>query len=783
MTVEAAIDELTDRLDRLEADLGRRVTVLERAVQGARTAPRAVTTPTATTAPPPRQIDAPPPGGPVPVTPDAPVPPPPSPTTTPSPTPSSSRTTPAAVPPPPLPSPPPPVAADAIPGPAGIPGRSQAAGGVGGGVTGGAGRSLQLEDVLRIVGVGLVGLAALFLVSTAISRGWISPELQLLGATMIGLVLSGAAVHQADRRTPWAVTFGIGGSAVTAICAGAAHAWLDLTGPVTALVLVAAAVALSVLVAARVRSEAVAIAATAAMLLVPPFADLIADSPVLVIGSWLGLFAVAAAIVGVAQGWQTYRLISTWATAFWVIILAAVLADGDNTDHLAAGSCLVAVVGVVLWLGPVWNERLLQARTIAGFGIGDGERRTLAFEHRLVALVPLWAWQTVTFFGGLTVATTGAALALGLAAGFALVAAVARRVRLISELGTLSHLLGAGLLATVGLLVWLEGPILVVALAAQGIVTLLVAGRFEDVLLTIKGVALAGLAWVLVLVDLVDVIQLAIDGADGPSIGSHVARGVTVALLGTSAWLMTRRSTEEIGELVVGAAWSTAVLVPVSLVAPVVGDSGWLVVGTAACLVSLVAARRLGRLVLAIAATIGGVTAVVAAVGIVDAAVLGFDGTGVPIADHLSHLVVVLAFAAVTAVFWNRPPESLSSPLFVTTWLFGLGWLLSVLAGVPQAQAAISVTWAVAAVCAIVAGLLTGRTEVRSAGLVTLGVVLVKLLTIDLAEVDTLWRVGLFLIIGLGLMRLGYVLPELAARYAPPDPADESASSDARQAV
>ena len=44
----------------------------------------------------------------------------------------------------------------------------------------------------------------------------------------------------------------------------------------------------------------------------------------------------------------------------------------------------------------------------------------------------------------------------------------------------------------------------------------------------------------------------------------------------------------------------------------------------------------------------------------------------------------------------------------------------------------------------------------------TLAVTLVKLLTVDLAEVDTLWRVGLFLVIGTGLLRLGYVLPRLS---------------------
>ncbi len=64
----------------------------------------------------------------------------------------------------------------------------------------------------------------------------------------------------------------------------------------------------------------------------------------------------------------------------------------------------------------------------------------------------------------------------------------------------------------------------------------------------------------------------------------------------------------------------------------------------------------------------------------------------------------------------------------------------------------------------------------------TLAVVLTKLLTFDLAEVETLWRVALFLGIGVGLLRLGYVVPRLAAstRRPPSAPAPSSTQSATR---
>ena len=46
-----------------------------------------------------------------------------------------------------------------------------------------------------------------------------------------------------------------------------------------------------------------------------------------------------------------------------------------------------------------------------------------------------------------------------------------------------------------------------------------------------------------------------------------------------------------------------------------------------------------------------------------------------------------------------------------------------------------------------------------------IGITVGKLLTVDLQEVDTLWRAGLFLVIGLGIMRIGFLLP----RFTPAD--------------
>jgi uncharacterized membrane protein len=79
----------------------------------------------------------------------------------------------------------------------------------------------------------------------------------------------------------------------------------------------------------------------------------------------------------------------------------------------------------------------------------------------------------------------------------------------------------------------------------------------------------------------------------------------------------------------------------------------------------------------------------------------------------------------------------------------------------PQGQAAVSIAWAILGTTLLIAGALRRQTEVGVVGLVVLALTVGKLLTVDLQEVDTLWRAGLFLLVGLGFLRLGFLLPRL----------------------
>ena len=611
---------------------------------------------------------------------------------------------------------------------------------------------ITVESVLRWAGISLVVLSALFLVSTAIDRGWVSPEVQLLGAFLIGLGLLATALRLVDERRSWALALGNGGAAVIIVCAGAGYSWLELYEPLTALGFVVVATAISLLAAVRLRLEAVAITASAAMLVVPTFARIIADGPVPATGIWLGASAVAAMVVGLERCWPLYRLVATWAAAAWVVGLAAYLSSENDTDHLVSGLMLVAVVTAVLWLSPG-----LSAVRGPDVRLADA---LVALEHRSAVAVPLWTWLSALSFSGLDIDSPGGWIGLAIAAGFLVVAVVAGLVAgWVDEPALISHLLGAGLLVTVASVAWLGGPLLVVVLTAQAVATLVVATRFSDRLLTANGYGLAAIGWSILLVDMVDTIE-----RGEFVVGDTAAHAASVVALAVIARLTARQRVPPFAELVNGVAWAAGLVFVASVLSPVVVERGWLAVGVGLAAASALGSGRLGRYVLAQGLVIAGITVVVAAFSIVGAAV---DGTTV--GGHLANLSVVAGLVALTAWLWRleqRP--DLARPSFVLTWVAALAWPASVFLGElpgPQDQVAISATWALAAAGALVAGVLAGDWTVRVVGLTTLGTVLAKLLTVDLAEIDTLWRVGLFLVIGLGLLRLGYALPALGERF------------------
>ena len=97
----------------------------------------------------------------------------------------------------------------------------------------------------------------------------------------------------------------------------------------------------------------------------------------------------------------------------------------------------------------------------------------------------------------------------------------------------------------------------------------------------------------------------------------------------------------------------------------------------------------------------------------------------------------------------------------VVVHLMILVWLYRELLPFVDGQGYISVAWGIYGALLLIAGLRLGFAAVRFAGLGTLLLMVAKLFIIDLAELETIWKVLLFVGFGTVFLALSYYFPKL----------------------
>ena len=492
---------------------------------------------------------------------------------------------------------------------------------------------VDTETVLKWGGVVLVVLAIAFAVSTAIARGWIGPELQLVGAVAFGVALVVLGLRLQSSRPRW--TSALCGAGVVALhVTFASSLFLDQIDARIALALTLVVAGSGMVVARRIAIEGVAVATlVAAAIGVAVIAD--SDPGFVVTVACAGVMTLAAVVFGTVQRWYVLRLAAQLIAAV-VGLVAATAANGSAEVITAAAVAAAATVSF--------------ARSPS---LGAPEPLARQLEVQAAALAPPWAFLVVVGVADIDDRRGLVAWSAFAVAGVAGIVAVAlRRWNIHSH--TVSLVVGASIVASVGFAALLDAPGAFLALSVQG-AGLVVLARSMDAQrrVQLNGIVLLAIAGTGVLAGSLDAWQ-----TDAPLV-EDLVRLAILGVLVAGLWQLRERA----------------------------------------------------------ALPIGAMTMIV--------------------------LVMV--------------------------------WLGSVLVHLPQGQAIVSGSWAIVGVAVLLAGVARKVPEAGTVGLVVLGVTVGKLLTVDLQEVDTLWRAGLFLVIGLGLMRLGFVLPRLtaASRPAPDVEADE----------
>lgn len=90
-----------------------------------------------------------------------------------------------------------------------------------------------------------------------------------------------------------------------------------------------------------------------------------------------------------------------------------------------------------------------------------------------------------------------------------------------------------------------------------------------------------------------------------------------------------------------------------------------------------------------------------------------------------------------------------------------LAWLGRELSGFENGQGYVTISWGVYAAILLMLALRLGQARLRQVALGTLILVVAKLFLVDLSELETIWRVLLFMGFGAVFLLLSYYFPKL----------------------
>lgn len=421
--------------------------------------------------------------------------------------------------------------------------------------------------MLKWGGVGLVVLAVGFAVSTAISRNWIGPELQLAGALIVGLGLIGVGLRVRSSRPAWTHALCSGG-VLALFTTFASDLFLDHAPDVVALGATTAVAAGGLILARAIRSEWLAVATLMGGAI---GWSIIANGepPIGTYVAWYVIFVVATLAIGVERNWMAVRPVSHVVGMIATIGIAEVART--PSDRLLVGVATL-VLGAALVVVP---------------SIGDLSSPWQQLEVQIAAITAPWAFAA-TFVSTLE-QRSDRVIAFGAFAIAALTIAVALALRQHLEYPhVISLLLGASITTSIGLAVLLSASSAFVALAIQG-AGLVVLSRALDgnVRVMLNAVVLLAIAGAYVLVQMIE----AWDADAG--LGDDIAHLAIIAAIGVGAQQSGHHVVGRIGAVGVLAlllVWLGSLLIHLPQGQAVVSVS-WAAVGTTVFLIGVLRKR------------------------------------------------------------------------------------------------------------------------------------------------------------------------------------------------
>jgi hypothetical protein len=619
------------------------------------------------------------------------------------------------------------------------------------------------EYWLNKIGIGLILFAVVFLFKYSIDQGWLTPPVRILFGLALGtaLLIIGYRIHVKKRHFSQVL---IGGAIATYYITGyAAFQIFALVSHPVAFGFMVAVTLLAFLVS-LMQDEAILSLIGTLGGLGTPFLMYTGAGSIPGLMTYTCLVLAGTSAVYFYRGWNSLLWLSI--IGGWIVFLIG-LSDAILPNSQVVLSDQWAIqVGVLFgwlffWAVPVMREAVSVGnsekwrRASIGFGdnaIGQDVRAVVDKHLFLITVVvpfitmgiskPIWPELTDVFWGWITM---GGAVIYGFAFW------ILKRREQFKNLA-LTHAIMGLLFFTIALSLLLEGDTLILALAAEATALHFVARQVNKKAITIFAHVLFGIIC-LWLGDRLYLTQLSrlMDLHDGtPILNARALTDLVVIGLGVLMSVRLRLIFEKriylIISLVAFGAW---------LCRELSGNILLVAITAEAIIIHYIARWKNDRAIAAAGhAFFGGI-----AIWLIGRLFNPHtEQTAIINAHALVNLLIIAAAVGTCKLF--KTINELKTYLLCAHIAF-LGWFLSELAPLDNGQGYVTICWGVYAAVLLVAGLMKDQNQLRNVAMVTLFVVVGKLFLVDLANLEVLWRILLFLGFGGLFLFLSYYFQNL----------------------
>lgn len=607
------------------------------------------------------------------------------------------------------------------------------------------------------IGVGLLLFGVAFLYLLSVERGWITPTVRVgfglaLGVTLITL---GLRVFE-NRRSFSRVLLG-GGIGALYATGFAAYNLYGLVPHALAFSFMVAVTLLAFFLSVRGSGVALALIGTVGGLGTPLVLD---DGS----GSLGGLVLYACVVLTgtgamyLYKGWASLLAVSFFGG--WSVFLVGLSSSPSTTggrypEDATALQLGVAFAWLLFWLVPALRETLYAqpdpaARPSATNTIVTGATTTHAtsVSSPLIALAftqVIWtpASETLGF------------VALAAAALYALAALAFRRLDGTSSqtsLVSFTQALVALLLLTLSIVLFLDGDALLFTLAAEAAVVCHAARRLSSRILAFE----AHLLWAVVAIWVCVRVLVGSFGLPFPEPILDAASLTDLAVIAL-AFLSSRALSPQATAIYRAVAHAAVLAWLARELLPLPDGETWVLLSWTlyAAGLHLISHRLPGWTTVAHAVS----AAVASWLGVRllgGAFAPGYPGTPVFNIWGLADLAVIALLAVAGLLPGAVSPHRLARAYGITGHVAFLAYLWRELSMPPTGEAYVTLAWGAYAAALLVAGLRLDRVQIFRGGMTTLFLLVGKLFLVDLASIEAVWRVLLFLGFGTLFLALSF---------------------------